>query len=82
MPGKTSVIRVFYIKTLIDEFGIDLNDNAYGTYDAQHDTPGEAVQKHREAVETEFKIKLCLTCLRSKGYTVSKVFHVLSTVFF
>ena len=31
---------------------------ANGTYEAQHDTPDEAIKKHSETIEKEFKIKL------------------------
>ena len=53
------VCKYFYIKTLMDELGIDSTGSASnGTYEAQHDTPDEVIRKHRETVEKEFKIKL------------------------
>ena len=52
------VCKYFYIKTLMDELGIDSTGNANGTYEAQHDTPDEVIRKHSETIEKEFKIKL------------------------
>ena len=52
------VCKYFYIKTLMDELGIDSTGNANGTYEAQHDTPDEVIKKHSETREKEFKIKL------------------------
>ena len=53
------VCKYFYIKILMGELGIDSTDgNANGTYEAQHDTPDEVIEKNRETVEKEFKIKL------------------------
>ena len=52
------VCKYFYIKTLMDELGIDSTGNANGTYEAQHDTPDEVIKNHSETIEKEFKIKL------------------------
>ena len=52
------VCKYFYIKTLMDELGIDSTGNANGTYEAQHDTPDEVIKKHSETIKKEFKIKL------------------------
>ena len=52
------VCKYFYIKTLMDELGIDSTGNANGTYEAQHDTRDEVIKKHSETIEKEFKIKL------------------------
>ena len=52
------VCKYFYIKTLMDELGIDSTGNANGTYEAQHDTPDEVIKKHSETIEKDFKIKL------------------------
>ena len=52
------VCKYFYIKTLMDELGIESTGNSNGTYEAQHDTPDEVIKKHSETIEKEFKIKL------------------------
>ena len=52
------VCKYFYIKTLMEELGIDSTGNVNGTYEAQYDTPDEAIKKHNETIEKKFKIKL------------------------
>ena len=52
------VCKFFYIKTLMDELGIDSTGNANCTYKAQHDTHDKVIKKHSETIEKEFKIKL------------------------
>ena len=52
------VCKYYYIKTLMDELGIDSTGNANGTYEAQLDTPDEVIKKQSETMEKEFKIKL------------------------
>ena len=52
------VCKYLYIKTLMEELGIDSTGNVNGTYEAQHDTPDEAIKKHNETIEKKFKIKL------------------------
>ena len=42
------VCKYFYIKTLMDELGIDSTGNSNGTYEAQHDTPDEVIKKRSE----------------------------------
>ena len=64
------VCKYFYIKTLMDELGIDSTGNANGTYEAQHNTPDEVIKKHSETIEKDFKIKLTdeENCHRCTGY--------------
>ena len=52
------VCKYFYIKTLMNELGIESTSNANATYEAQYDTPDEVIKKHSETMEKEFKIKL------------------------
>ena len=58
VPTDKAGNNIIFVKTLMDELGIDSTGNANGTYEAQHNTPDEVIKKHNETIEKEFKIKL------------------------